>query len=379
MKASPITKYALLELMANFLAHAYKLNKFERSTLEFLLQVESNWIEVVRLAQANRVWTNIVAILAENFDSFPGLTPSTRKTIALAYLRNVASAKIDKKQLLELNQQLEVNGQRVILIKGATRFFDGMYPSAAHRYMSDLDIFIEHHDALEAFLALGYETTKYATWQIQDFSPEFLERHSVRHHHLPQITKENYSKNIELHQSFVHKFVDYELRSEAIELATVVNGTTRLLQLDPADQFILHFLHSRIVDNYTSFGTSRLRNFLEGYLLHQKLTPAQLAIVDEYFDSRKLTYKLDSWKYIVYRYFGVEEFKQVESTTMRAKFTLHRYVSSHPILLSTKFLFYSLYNLFTVRLFDSLERNYIFNRLGRAGAWKLFLKRILPF
>ncbi len=76
-----------------------------------------------------------------------------------------------------------------VLLKGAARLVDGVYPAAKLRFLGDLDVLIpadRSSDAASALMRIGFEASADATW-------------NGTHHHLPMLRESDTGACVELH------------------------------------------------------------------------------------------------------------------------------------------------------------------------------------
>jgi Uncharacterised nucleotidyltransferase len=129
-----------------------------------------------------------------------------------------------------------------VLLKGAARLIEGIYPAPGLRVLGDLDLLIPKDQAEDAALALGN-----IGFTVSGPVPE-------NHHHLPVLCDPETGAGVELHTGAVHR------RSEAIMPSTRFFEKTRVLALQGS--------RVRLLDATQSIGHNVVHDQLdhEGYL-----------------------------------------------------------------------------------------------------------------
>ena len=304
------------------------------------------------------------------------LSTANRRQIILAYLAQQAQAIKDKEQLREIDDCPTLHGQQLILMKGATRLFDKLYPTQFHRQMSDIDIYIGQQDCISSFAGLGYEVMDKSQGKIEDIDTNFVQLNSLTNHHLPPIVSKRFSKRLELHSFFIQRFIQIEMRPSVVDDANKLANTNCVQILSPLDQLILLIIHSRFADRSAYFGSSRLRGLLEGMLLHRQLSTAEQNQFNDHFHYVGAGNEIQLWKYTCYRLFNAIEFAELDSTSMRLRYKLHELTSQSGWTRSIAYAFRSMHLLVTHRLRSPLERKQFFLRLFDSNRWRRYFRRI---
>ena len=155
-------------------------------------------------------------------------------------------------------------GIEPVLLKGAIRLVDDLYPDPGWRMLSDLDLLVptgRGPAAFEALLADGCQ-------QLRDVPPG--------HHHLPDLWHAPTGSPVELHEHVVQAgFRPVLEASRLLEHARPAPGLAARLP-DPADQLLHLIVHDLLSHRGLSFGWTGLRTLLEGRLLLDRLDPAEL-------------------------------------------------------------------------------------------------------
>ena len=85
-----MTTYQTIERIAAFLAHNYGLSDNPAANEAFLNTLDSDFTTISTIANENRVWTNVVATIAESKQLLALLNQANRKQISIAYLTQQA-------------------------------------------------------------------------------------------------------------------------------------------------------------------------------------------------------------------------------------------------------------------------------------------------
>ncbi|MBS7538692.1 nucleotidyltransferase family protein [Ancylobacter lacus] len=190
--------------------------------------------------------------------------------LALFNRANVARNARMTQALEEVAAALNAAGVVPVLLKGANRLIDGLYPDAGLRVLSDLDLLVPPEQAMAAagvLEALGFD------WVAEDYAGDQAGRHQ-----LPPMRRPADGTRIELHRHAVHRPFAAILPADELMAAAT---PARLGRAEVAIPALRHqFLHLVIHDQLANRGfrrcTLRLRTLLEGRLLLERLAPGEL-------------------------------------------------------------------------------------------------------
>jgi Uncharacterised nucleotidyltransferase len=148
--------------------------------------------DLVRLAQmaGRHLVTPTLAACIGNLKLRQRLPEDFRLYLEFVYAENSRRNQWLRQQLGEVAASLNAAGIEPVLLKGAIRLADNLYPDPSWRFMRDLDLLVSRHhipDALAALKSLGYGFTQSpAGW-------------SEQHKHLPPLGREGDAAVIEIH------------------------------------------------------------------------------------------------------------------------------------------------------------------------------------
>jgi hypothetical protein len=190
----------------------------------------------------------------------PRLPDDFRRYVRFVHGENARRNRALRRQLGEAVGRLNGIGVEPVLLKGAARLADGLYPDPGWRVMRDLDLLVPRDRLGEAAACLrsaGYRFLEGgAGW-------------SGRHHHLPQLARDGAPAVIELHAEPLpdrHPACPAEgviARSRAIDL----DGAAARVP-DAVDQLALLVAHDRLDRCLAEDGLSfSLRSAFEAALL----------------------------------------------------------------------------------------------------------------
>ncbi len=174
--------------------------------------------------------------------------------------------------LEETCQLLNGIGIEPVLLKGANRLVDDLYPDTSYRFLNDLDLLVPAERAVEAHALLrgsGYRTPF-------PFAPP---------HHLPLLEHPLLPIAIELHHQPLPPPADRVLAAAAMA-GTANPRAFRSAQVRLASPFeqIVHLIAAaQIQDSHRLTGTAPLRELLEAALLAALLEPDGVPMVIERF------------------------------------------------------------------------------------------------
>ena len=168
-----------------------------------------------------------------------------------------------REELAGLLGLLNARGIAPVLLKGASRLVDGVYPDPADRFMQDLDLLVpppSTEAAAAALLEAGYAFSE----RGQRLAHEF--------HHLPSLRREGSIAEIELHRSVLSHWNERRLST-----AEVVAGATRRAVAGgraalpgPAQALAHLILHGQLQHHRMLIGGVLLAEALEAVLLTRR-------------------------------------------------------------------------------------------------------------
>lgn len=166
-----------------------------------------------------------------------------------------------RQQLTEMAGSLNQAGIEPVLLKGAIRLVDGLYPHAGWRFMRDLDILVAEErlpDAVACLEASGHRFTQpEADWP-------------AHHRHLPPQYRDGDGAVVELHTVVLSGYRELCLENDVIARSKPVDlGAATVRIPDEADQ-LAHLIGHDLTDGYLRRSSLlQLRSVLETALLCQ--------------------------------------------------------------------------------------------------------------
>lgn len=154
---------------------------------------------------------------------------------------------------------LNAIGIEPVLLKGAIRLADGLYPDPGWRFMRDLDLLTPRDQAAAAAAELqrqGYAVTAEASdWP-------------ARHRHLPALVREDDGLVIELHLELLSAHRDLCPAEEVLARAQPVDFAGARVRLPAREDQLAHLIaHDRLDRELRPSGSFLLRSLFEAALL----------------------------------------------------------------------------------------------------------------
>jgi hypothetical protein len=366
-----------LAVFGEFLRLGYATVK-NLDRLEELSEFILSDIDATRaLANENRIWTNVIAIIIETPTLYRTLDSAQRIAFRELYMSNWRTAELIKRQLAELSNELvSSNTAPILMIKGGLRLYDGLYPTLTHRYMADLDLVFTDRRVLNVCSKLGYRSDDASEFDLANTTQEYLDWQKTQDHHLRPIFTPNYPRHLELHQQLVHLRAVKFCRPETIERGSEIVGLPKILVPNMVDQMVLNILHTKYGDMFTDYSNFRLRNIFEGYLLFHDLTTSEKAEFEQHFHSIDRHDDVIFWKFLCLHLLNAQEFTGNYSLRIKVKFMLHarfgQNSSANAFLYSTHFI----YRLFCKDLWSSQGRGKLWRKIKDADKRDKFWQKI---
>ena len=146
---------------------------------------DTDWMLLVEASSYHYVTPALAWCLRERSD----LPPEIRDYLDAALALNARRNRHLTEALARIATSLNAIDIEPVLLKGAARLVDGVYPAATLRFLGDLDILIPAERAQEAAAVLkrmGFEAIETAGW-------------NAAHHHLPMLREPDTGACVELH------------------------------------------------------------------------------------------------------------------------------------------------------------------------------------
>lgn len=366
-----------LQTLAAVLMFGYRKNTDPVLAKSLVETLQTDWRTVRQVAETNRVWSNLIAVLFESRVLNAQLTRGEQTSTKRVYFGQLARADLLKKQLTQISEQLAASEHPpLLLLKGAAQVFAPLYPTPAHRYMQDLDVLYTDAGVLDGFCTLGYKTLSTANRPLEAITPAFIADHQRRFHHLPSLVHPDFKARVELHHVATPLALQALLPADVNALDNPVNTAPKLHLPSPLNQVIITLLHCIYAEESTHYINYRLRGILDAYLQYQTLSPAEAAALDAHFDSIGKSEDLTFWKYLCARLLDAPEFHAITGVKLQARYQhfigLNQSETFHAFGYSASFL----YRLITFGLWDKVERKRLLTNLTDRKGRSVFFNKI---
>ena len=237
---------------------------------EALARPATEWEQVVAGASAHHVLAAFAAAI-DDLGLAHRLEPDLRDFLAAVHRWNGTRNRALRRQLGEVVTLLNGIGVEPVLLKGAIRLVDGLYPDPGWRMMHDLDLLVPPDRRVDAMAAL--HRGSYATAAAY----RHMEPSYDRHHHCPPLVRPDRPAPVEIHSElFVTRRQQLLLPAGAMlaAAAPIEVGDGRARLPDPGHQLIHLIGHCQIADRGYLCGSVPLRDRLEAAALARRAGPA---------------------------------------------------------------------------------------------------------
>lgn len=226
---------------------------------------------LVRVAGRHRVTPTLAATL-EAEGRLASLPADFARILRAARRYNLKRNAAYSAALEETCLVLNGIGIEPVLLKGANRLADDLYPDTSYRFLNDLDLLIPGDEAAEAHALLrrsGYRAPF-------PFEPP---------HHLPLLEHPRLPVAIELHHQPLPPPADRILSAATLARTATRRafGAAQVRLPSPFDQVVHLVAAAQIQDSHRWTGTPPLRELLEAALLLARLEPDGAQMVIERF------------------------------------------------------------------------------------------------
>lgn len=226
---------------------------------------------LIQVAGRHRVTPTLAAAL-EAQGHLAGLPADFARILRAARSYNLKRNAAFSTALEETCLLLNGIGIEPVLLKGANRLVDDLYPDTSYRFLNDLDLLIPDDKAAEAHALLcgsGYRAP---------FASE-------PPHHLPLLEHPVLPVAIELHHQPLPPPADRVLSAAMVARTTTRHafGAAQVQLPSPFDQIVHLVAAAQIQDSHRWTGTPPLRELWEAALLLERLGPDGVQTVIEWF------------------------------------------------------------------------------------------------
>lgn len=186
---APRRHFRPLDLLCACLSAGQRGRRLEAAAATALIDPAADLVSFAQLAGRHLVTPMLAACIAD-----PGIGPRLpedfRLYLEFIHAENSRRNETLRLQLAEAAACLNEAGIQPVLLKGAIRLVDGLYPDPGWRFMRDLDLLIPRDrlsDAVVRLSSLGYGF------------PESAAEWPAQHKHLPPLRRDGDAAVIELH------------------------------------------------------------------------------------------------------------------------------------------------------------------------------------
>jgi hypothetical protein len=247
-----------LALLAACLASGVSGRELDLAHRDALLDPEIDHVGLVRFADRHLVLTMLAPALAPLFGQ--GRLPADfQRYLEIMHGRNLARNLALRQELLRSAALLNRIGIEPVLIKGAARLVDGVYPGLGWRFMRDLDILVPPQRLQEVNAYL----------QAHGLRPTRTDEHwPDEHRHLPPLYREGDAAVLEVHGEPLHHASTFCPTDRFLLQARPLAVEGAVVRLPAAaDQIALLIGHDRFDDYQRRSGLFQLRSLFELALL----------------------------------------------------------------------------------------------------------------
>lgn len=253
-----------------------------------------------------------------------------------------------------------------ILLKGAVRLFDDLYPTLAYRTRADVDLYYGDPALLTLLAGLGYGSVEPDLFELGEPVSDKLER---LHHHLPSIRKTEDSVRIELHLQLIGRLgIGCALQRSEVTTRPCP-GLAHIVRLSAIDEFKLAFANTYLCDRGSMNLNMRLRGVYETWLLFDILSEAERQEARDQITKAGYGPTLNFASFLTQKLFGAAMYPH--QMTMRARFEFWKYKALRrwPRLLPVVFLVSYSWDLIVRRMWN---RELWPGIIGAIGDWEEF-------
>jgi hypothetical protein len=247
-----------LDLLCRWLAAAHEGRTLDAACAAALLGPTTDLVGLARLAGRHCITPMLAAGISD-----PELRSRLPQDFAL-YLEFVHAQNRDRNHALRLQlgqiaRCLNGIGIEPLLLKGAIRLVDGLYPDAGWRFMRDLDLLVPRDrwsEAIERLASIGYGFTRdTATWP-------------TNHKHLPPLGRDDDAAVVEIHGDLLSERQELCPADQAVARSRPVDlDGARVRVPHPVDQLTMLIRHDRCDGYLRRAGMFLLRSVFEAAAL----------------------------------------------------------------------------------------------------------------
>lgn len=207
-------------------------------------------------------------------------------------------------QITELADLFAQNDKRIILLKGAARLFDDLYPDISCRFSVDIDPLIDDPAMFYRTFALGYSPLDDASYDMKAIrNGDISAATGPTFHHLPPLYREGDQVTVELHiRPFAPKF-DHLGIPGLWQDASAIAGRPALLVPSVPHQIIINIIHTLLHGLAKEQFSLSVRDLFEGHALYMKANEDQREQVRAHFSEAGYSKDFELWRSVCFQVF----------------------------------------------------------------------------
>jgi Uncharacterised nucleotidyltransferase len=254
-------------LLCSCLSAGHRRQELDVSSAAALTDPAADLVGFARLAGRHLVTPMVAACVASSPAAARRMPEDFRRYLALIHAENARRNRRLRLQLGEIARRLNAINIEPLVLKGAIRLVDGLYPDLGWRFMRDIDLLVPPDrlgDAVACLLASGY--------RFRDVTAA----RPAEHRHLPQLQRDDHDAVVELHAELLPGRVqlcaalDVMARSRPVD----IDGARGRIP-DVADQLAHLIAHDRYDEQLRQDGRFLLRSAFETALLCSDESPVR--------------------------------------------------------------------------------------------------------
>lgn len=237
----------------------------DRAGASDLLDSVDDWTAFTAAADRGLALPDVAAAIGA-LDLEDRVPPDHRALFAFVREANGRRNQELRAALLEVGRALNEAGIEPLLLKGANRLIDGLYPDLGWRMMTDLDLLLPpcvDTAALGTLAGLGYAP---------------VGQRPTEHQHLPELVHAESGVMVELHREVMPARLRRLVTGAQVygRASIVTIEGVRLRTPEPADQLLHVIAHDQLSHSGLLAGRVSLRALLEARLLMARLSTSEI-------------------------------------------------------------------------------------------------------
>jgi hypothetical protein len=247
-----------LYLLCRWLAAAQQGRKLDAASAAALLRPEADLVGLARLAGRHCV-TPMLASCIGDPELGQRLPRDFTAYLEFVHIQNRRRNQALRLQLLEVASCLNEIGIEPVLVKGAIRLVDGLYPDPGWRFMRDLDLLIARDrlsDAVAQLASIGYSFTQAAA------------ELPARCNHLPPLGRDDDATVVETHSDLLRERPEFCRAEDVLAQSQPVELDGARVRIPEVTHQLAHLIgHDRFDRRLHLSGMFLLRSVFEAALL----------------------------------------------------------------------------------------------------------------